>query len=103
MQVNEKSFNQACSRSLLVLFRNEQLIPHTAINDNANSHKEVHFRQKKFCIIDNCAKYIHLVTDDGLYNQNAFYKVKIVFIHPLWWQACLHIIYPKYSIYKFGQ
>ena len=28
-------------------------------------------------------KSIHLVTDDGLYNRKAFYKVKIVFIHPL--------------------
>ena len=30
-----------------------------------------------------CVKRIHLVTDDGLYDGNAFYKVKIVFIHPL--------------------
>ena len=27
-------------------------------------------------------KRIHLVTDDGLYDQKAFYIVKIVFIHP---------------------
>ena len=26
-----------------------------------------------------CVKCIHLVTDDGLYNQKAFFKVKIVF------------------------
>ena len=25
----------------------------------------------------------HLVNDDGLYDRKAFYKVKIVFIHPL--------------------
>ena len=30
-----------------------------------------------------CVKRIHLVTDDVLYDQKAFYKVKIVFIHPL--------------------
>ena len=33
-----------------------------------------------------CIKRIHLVnlvTDDDLYNQKAFYKVEIVFIHPL--------------------
>ena len=30
-----------------------------------------------------CVKRIHLVTDDGLYDRKAFYKVKIVFIHPL--------------------
>ena len=30
-----------------------------------------------------CVKRIHLVTDDGLYNQKAFYKVEIVFIYPL--------------------
>ena len=28
-------------------------------------------------------KCIHLVTDYGLYNQKAFYTVKIVSIHPL--------------------
>ena len=28
-------------------------------------------------------KRIHLVTDDVLYDQKAFYKVKIVFINPL--------------------
>ena len=26
-----------------------------------------------------CIKRIHLVTDDGLYDRKAFYKVKIVF------------------------
>ena len=30
-----------------------------------------------------CVKRIHLVTDDVLYDQKAFFKVKIVFIHPL--------------------
>ena len=28
-----------------------------------------------------CIKCINLVTDDGLYNRKAFYKVKIVFIY----------------------
>ena len=28
-------------------------------------------------------KCIHLVTDDGLYNQKAIHKVEIVFIHLL--------------------
>ena len=26
-----------------------------------------------------CVKHIHFVTDDGLYNQKAFYTVKIIF------------------------
>ena len=30
-----------------------------------------------------CVKRIHLVTDAGLYDRKAFYKVEIVFIHPL--------------------
>ena len=30
-----------------------------------------------------CVKRIYLVTDDGLYDRKAFYKVKIVFIHPI--------------------
>ena len=30
-----------------------------------------------------CIKRIHLVTDDGLYDWKAFYKVEIVFIPPL--------------------
>ena len=30
-----------------------------------------------------CVKRIHLVADDDLYGRKAFYKVKIVFIHPL--------------------
>ena len=30
-----------------------------------------------------CVKRIHSVTDDGFCDQKAFYKVKIVFIHPL--------------------
>ena len=29
-----------------------------------------------------CVKHIHLVTDDGLYDRKAFYKVKIVFYSP---------------------
>ena len=39
-----------------------------------------------------CVKRIHVVTDDGLYDQKAFYTVKIDFIHPLWMMANLSII-----------
>ena len=39
-----------------------------------------------------CVKRIHLVTDDGLYNQKAFLIVKIVFIYPLWMMVDLSII-----------
>ena len=38
-----------------------------------------------------CIKCIHLVSDDGLYDRKAFYKVEIVFIHPLWTIANLSI------------
>ena len=31
-----------------------------------------------------CAKRIHLVTDDGLYDRKAFYTVKIVFLFILY-------------------
>ena len=31
---------------------------------------------------ESCVKRIHLVTDYHLYDRKAFYKVKIVFIHP---------------------
>ena len=30
-----------------------------------------------------CIKRIHLVTDDGLYDQKAFCKMEIIFIPPL--------------------
>ena len=39
-----------------------------------------------------CVKNIHLVTDDGLYDQIAFYTKKLLFIHPLWMMANLPII-----------
>ena len=39
-----------------------------------------------------CIKRIHLVTDDGLYNEKAFHKVKNVFIHLLWILEKLSII-----------
>ena len=39
-----------------------------------------------------CVKCIHLVTDVGLCNWKAFYKVKLFFIHPLWMMANLSII-----------
>ena len=44
-----------------------------------------------------CIKRIHLVTDDSLYYRKAFYKVEIVFIHPLRMMANLSII--KKNIY----
>ena len=55
--------------------------------------KEVHFFFFSICCIvfncswqlimldkkqESCVKHIHLVTDDGLYNWKAFYKLKIV-------------------------
>ena len=58
------------------------------------SKKEVHFFFCSVCCIvfncswqlimfdkkqKSCVKHIHLVTDDGLYDQKAFYTVKIVF------------------------
>ena len=68
--------------------------------------KEVHFLFfSVFCIVFNwswqllfdkkqkiCVKRINLVTDDGLYDRKTFYKVKFVFIHPLWMLANLSII-----------
>ena len=44
----------------------------------------LHTKKQKSCV-----KRIHLVTDDGLYGQKAFYTAKIVFIHPLWMMANL--------------
>ena len=59
--------------------------------------KEVHFFWLSVCCIvfdcswqlktfdemqKTCVKRIHLVTDNDLYNQKAFYKVKMAFIHP---------------------
>ena len=47
------------------------MVSDKAINDIMESPwKEVRF-------------FSNLVTDDGLYDQKSFYKVKIVFIHPL--------------------
>ena len=48
-----------------------EMVSHIAINDMFDK------KQKS------CVKRIHLVTDDGLYDREAFYIVKIVFIHPL--------------------
>ena len=61
-----------------------------------NPKKEVHFFFfSNLCIVFNCSwqlmfdkkqktcvKLIHLITDDGLYDRKAFYKVRIVFIFP---------------------
>ena len=40
----------------------------------------------------NCVTCINLATDNGLWDQKAFLKVKIVFIYPLWMMANLSII-----------
>ena len=68
-----------------------------AINDIMQTPKnEVNFFFfSVFCIVFDCSwqlmfdnkqkswvERIRLVTDDGLFHQKAFYKVKIVFIHP---------------------
>ena len=71
------------------------MVSHRAINGMMQTPKnEVHFFFfSVFCIVfncslqlimfdkkqKNCVKRIHLVTDDGLYDRKAFYKVKIVF------------------------
>ena len=71
------------------------MMPHRAIDDITQTpKKEVHFfflsvsctvfnRSWKLIMFDKkqkrCVKRIHLVTDNGLYDQTAFYAVKIVF------------------------
>ena len=71
------------------------MVSHRAINDIIQTpKKEVHFFFFSVsCIVSNCSgqlimfdkkqkscvKRIHLVTDDGLYDQKAFYTVKIPF------------------------
>ena len=45
---------------------------------------------------NNCVKRIHLVTDDGLYDRKALFKVKIGFIHPLWMMVNLSLISVSY-------
>ena len=40
-----------------------------------------------------CVKHIHLVTDDGLYEQKAFYTVKKIF---------LFILYKGWRIYQLS-
>ena len=73
---------------------------HRAINGIIQiPNKEVHFFFFAICCIvfncswqlimfdkkwKSCIKRIPLVTDDSLYDQKPFYKVEIVFIHPLW-------------------
>ena len=75
------------------------MVSHRAINDKMQTpKKEVHFFFFLVCCIvfncscqliifdkkqESCTKRIHLATDDGLYNRKGFYKVEIVFIHPL--------------------
>ena len=73
------------------------MVSHRAINDVMQTpKKEVHLFFFSVCwIVFNCSwqsimfdknqksciKPFHLVTDDGLYNRKAFYKVQIVFIN----------------------
>ena len=79
------------------------MVSHTAINEIMQTpKKEVHFFFSVCCIVFNCyrqlimlndkkqnscVKHIHLIIDDGLYDRKAFYKVKIVFIHPLFFNV----------------
>ena len=71
------------------------MVSHRAINDITQTPKnEVNFFFFSVCSIvfncsgqlmmfdkkqKSCVKRINLVTDDGLYDQKAFYTVKIVF------------------------
>ena len=69
------------------------MVSQRAINDIMQTpYKEVHFFFFSLCCIflialDSLIKFLEnifiLVTDDGLYERKAFYKVKIAFIHPL--------------------
>ena len=43
-------------------------------------------------------KYIRLVTDDGLYDQKAFCKVEIVYIHPQESRVFVHCPQCIYSL-----
>ena len=72
-----------------------EILSHRAINDVMQTpKKKVHFfLLLGLFIVFNCSwqwivfdkkqkrsvKHIHLVTDDGLYDQKAFYKLKIAF------------------------
>ena len=52
------------------------------------------YKQQKSCV-----KHIHLVTDDGLYGRKAFYKVNIVFVHPVQMKIMMLIRYmSKYQV-----
>ena len=71
------------------------MVSHRAINDMIQTpKKEVHFSLLSVCCIvfncswqlimfdkkqKRCVKRIHLVTNDGLYDQKTFLKLKIVF------------------------
>ena len=84
-----------------------EMVSHRAIDDIMQTpKKEVHFFFFSVCCIvfncswqlimfdkkqKSCVKRTHLVTDDGLYNRKAFYKVKIVF---------LFILYQGRTIFK---
>ena len=76
------------------------MVSHRAINDIIRTTKnEVHFFFFSVCCNvfncswqlitydknqKSCVKCLFLVTDHGLYDQKAFYKVKLLFIQPLW-------------------
>ena len=86
------------------------MVSHRAINDIMQTpKKEVHFFFFSVCCIvfnysgqlimfdkkqKSCTKRILLVTDDGLHGRKGFYKVEIVFIHPL----CITIYCTHYAI-----
>ena len=58
-----------------------------------------------YCMFDknqkSCATRIHFVTDEGLYKWKAFYKIKFVFIHPLWMITNLSVNKTvKFSVWK---
>ena len=76
-----------------------EMMSHRAINGIMQTpKKEVYISLFSVCCIvfncswklimfdkkqSSCIKHINFVTDDGLYDQRSFYKVEIIFIHPL--------------------
>ena len=84
---------------------------HRAIDDIMQTpKKEVHFFFFSVCCIvfncswqlmfdkkqKSCVKRIHLVTDDGLYDQKAFYTVKIVFYSSSKYALSIYVNMLKY-------
>ena len=87
------------------------MVSHRAINDIIKTpKKEVHFFFFSVCCVvfncswrlttfdkkqKSCAKRIHLVIDDGLYDRQAFYTVKIVF-----YSSSITLQYSHSSLWK---